>query len=284
MGEDYTPETNIYERGIATEGEWNPASLRLIATATLPIYSGFNLAIVDRKENSLNERAVHLARVNAAHSQADYYEEYDLRYSVLATLYHLNRLIDLYVRLTRLFESLHPIGTAISGNTSDPRVFYEIDAFLGAARRVYESIRKVLWKHYQGRGTTGRWRSIRTVLTSPGNVPESFMNSLRDSWQSVGEKLTAYRDCVAHYDPLTDGGTTCWMNWYGNRWGMTVKLPSNPNEKSHSAFDFTSGPEALSYCHLVACHLVDLCESLEAQSTIRSHLDNPRKGKRRPTL
>ena len=284
MDEVYSPETNIYEHGIVAEGEGNPASLRLIATAKLPIYSGFSLAIVDLKEHSLNERAVHLARVNGPCYSADYYEEGDLRYFVLATLYHLNRLIDLYVRLTRLFEHIHPPGTAIRGNTSDPRVFYEIDAFLGAARRVYESIRKVLWKHYHGRGTTGRWSSIRKVVNSPDKIPASFATSLQQSWQSVGEELTAYRDCVAHYDPLTDGGTTCWMHWYGNRWGMTVKLPSNPYEQSRLAFDFASGPEALSYCHSVACHLVELCESLEAQTTIRSHLDHPRMEKPRPVF
>src|SRR5918911_1062505 len=176
MGSDegYSPETKVYEHGIAAEGESDPVPLRLIATAKLPIYSGFSLAIVDPEGNSLTERAVHLLSVDKAHFTADYYEEDDLRYCVRATLYHLNRLIDLYVALTRLFERIHPIGTAIEGNTSDPRVFYEIDAFLGAARRVYESIRKVLWKHYHGRGTSGRWRSIRTVLNSPGKVPTSF--------------------------------------------------------------------------------------------------------------
>lgn len=276
MGEDYSSETDIFEHGIAVEGGLNHASLRCLATTKLPIYSGFTLAILDHKGNSLNERAVHLSDVNGPHNMAYYFEEYDLRYSVLATLYHLNRLVDLYVWLTRLFERLHPVGTAVSGNTTDPRVFYEVDAFLGAARRVYESVRKVLWKHYQGHAVTGRWRSIRTVITSPGNVPEPFLTGLHESWQSVGAKLAAYRDCVAHYDPLTNGLTTCWMDWYGNRWGMTVKLPSNPDEKSRLAFDFTDGPEALSYCHAVACHLVELCELLVSQPIIRSHLDNPR--------
>jgi hypothetical protein len=118
---------------------------------------------------------------------------------------------------TQYFEQIHPKGTAIRGNIGDPRVFYEIDAFLGASRRVYETIRKVLWKHY-GKGSGGRWSSIRNVLTSTGFVPNSFAKELSHSWKSIGGKLTDYRDCVAHYDPLTDGATTCWMEWYGNRW------------------------------------------------------------------
>ena len=277
MDNAYSSETNIYEHGILVEGDERPEALSLIATAKLPIYSGFNLSIVDLEGHSLNERAVHLAEVNGPHSQGDYYEEYDLRYCVLATLYHMNRLIDLYVWNTQLFERLHPLGTAIRGNIGDPRVFYEIDAFLGAARRVYESIVKVLWKHYYS-GTSGRWSSIRSAINSLDKVPPPLSTELQQSWNTIGEKLADYRNCVAHYDPLTDGNTTCWMDWYGNRWGMTVKLPANPNKKSRKAFDFKSGPEALSYCHSVVSHLVELCERLKAQEKVASYLANPRRG------
>jgi hypothetical protein len=268
--------TNVYEHGIAVKGDDNPESLRLIATAELPIYSGFSLSIVDSVGHSLNERAVHLAHVDGPHCRADYYEESDIKYCVLATLYHLNRLIDLYVEHTQVFERQHPPGSAIRGNTGDPRVFYEIDAFLGAARRVYESVKDMLWKHYHP-GTTGKWRSFRTVIDkAPREIPRLFMTELTKSWNTFGEKLADYRNSVAHYDPLNDGGTTCWMNWYENRWGMSVRLPANPNKKSRKTFDFDSGPEALSYCHSVACHLVELCESLEAQAKVAAYLANPR--------
>jgi hypothetical protein len=277
MDRAYSSETNIYEHGILVGGDEHPKSLSLIATAKLPIYSGFSLAIVDSQGRSLNEPAAHLAEVNGPHYQADYYEEYDLRYCVLAALYHMNRLIDLYVTITQLFERQHPIGTAVSGNIGDPRVFYEIDAFLGAARRVYESIIKVLWKHYYPR-TAGRWRSIRSAVNSLDKIPPLFATELKQSWNAFGEKLADYRDCVTHYVPLTDGNTTCWMERYGTRWGMTVKLPANPSKKSRTAFDFNSGPDALGYCHSVVTHLVKLCEILKAQTKVASYLANPRKG------
>src|SRR5206468_3312111 len=124
----------------------------------------------------------------------------------------------------------------------------------------YEAIRKVLWKHYGG-GRTGRWRSIQSAIESKDIIPESFSTQLYESWNRYGGKLAAYRDCVAHYDPLTDGGETCWMEWYGDKWGVNVKLPSNPEKNSRRSFDFQKGPEALSYCHTLACHLVDLCHS-----------------------
>jgi hypothetical protein len=271
---NYSFDTDIYEHGIAMEGNETPSSLRLLATTRLPIYSGFDLTIVDLHGKSLTERAVHVTNVVKAHSVADYYEESDLRYCVLATIYHLNRLANLYVESTKLFEHTYPKGTGIRGNTWKPSIFYEVDAFLGSGRRVYESIRKVLWKHYQN-GNGGRWSSIRKVLTKPGNVPMPFVIKLTESWQAVGVKLTAYRDCVAHYEPLTNGLTTCWLDRYNGLWGATVKLPSNPDAQSHRSFDFESGPDALDYCHAVACHLVELCECLEAQPKIRGFLDRP---------
>jgi hypothetical protein len=39
MGEAYSSETNVYEHGIAVEGDEHPESLGLIATAKLPIYA-----------------------------------------------------------------------------------------------------------------------------------------------------------------------------------------------------------------------------------------------------
>jgi hypothetical protein len=275
MGEAYAPETNVYEHGIAVEGDEHPESLVLIATATLPMYAGFSLAIVDFAGRSLSERAVHLADVQEPYDSADYYEEQDLRYCVLATLYYLNQLIDLYVGVCQLFERTHPPGTARRGNTSDPRVFYEIDACLGAARRVYEFIEKVISKHYFP-GRKRRGSSIQNVIDMLRKVLPLFATELQASWDTFGKKLKNYRDCVAHNDPLTDGGTTCWMDWYGNRWGMTIKLPANPQARSRRAFDFDAGPEARRYCHAVACHLVELCGSLEAQPTVASYLANPR--------
>ena len=60
MIQAYSSETNVYEHGIAVEGNEHPESLGLIATAKLPIYAGFSLSIVDFAGHSLNERAVHL--------------------------------------------------------------------------------------------------------------------------------------------------------------------------------------------------------------------------------
>ena len=90
---------NVYEYGIAAENDEWEGALRLIATTQLPIYAGLTKTIVDENGDSLNERAVSLGRVKGTHRSDEYQEEKDLRYCVLAMLYHLNRIIDFYVEL-----------------------------------------------------------------------------------------------------------------------------------------------------------------------------------------
>jgi hypothetical protein len=265
----------IYTHGLAVETEsGGDAGLRLIATSELPVYAGFSMTLVDLERRSLNERIVRLGEVGRAHVAADYLEEKDLRYVLLACAYHLERVATYYRDVTQRFESLHPAGTAREGNTSDPRVYYEIDAFFGTARRWYEQLRRLLWKHY-GMGT--RPRSIDGVLKSSQiALPARYRSTLKASWREHGIRVGAYRDCLMHNDPLNDGNTTCWVERWGERWGMTVRLPSNPEAKSRACFDFASGPDALDYCHELLCHLTDLAEATVALPIILAHLDSPR--------
>ena len=244
--------------------------MRRLATSELPTYSGYSFAILDDHGHSLNERGVHVAEVNPTkpYCNADFYEESDLRYCIGAAMYHLSRLMELYVAVVKLFDEHYTSVT--EGNTSDARVYYEIEAFLDAARRVYETVRKVLWKHY-GRGND-RWRAVFSIPKMPHGVPRPFVDVLESSFAKFGTKLKQYRDCIAHFDPLTDGGTTCWTEGFEGRWGMTVRLPENPGAQSRTAYRFETGPEALGYCHSVACHLVELCEQLVALDVIRECL------------
>ena len=48
----YSSAANVYEHGMLIDGEERPESLMLIATTTLPIYSKFNLTIVDSEKLS----------------------------------------------------------------------------------------------------------------------------------------------------------------------------------------------------------------------------------------
>lgn len=264
----------VFEHGInAQQDEWLGA-LKVIADTDLPIYAGFSTSIVDFDGHSLNESAMGLARVNGPHAMANYFEETDMKYCNRAVLYHMNRLVDLYSDVTQHFERTCPLGTAIRGNFESPKIFFELGAFFGASRRVYESIRKVLWKHL-GKNRKGRWKSFHSALKDEKLFPSGLLFRLRESWSEFGIKLSAYGDCIMHNDPVNDGQTTCWLNWYGSRWGASVWLPSNPEQKSRRSFKFRDGPEALSYCHAIASHLVALCAEIESLDCVRDHLNNP---------
>jgi hypothetical protein len=247
-----------------------PVSLRRVATSRLPTFSGYSLSILDERGESLNERASRLLVPVGPHPTREYWDEGDVRYCALAMLYHLNRIVDRYVVQCRLFESQEHLRDSIRGNVHDAQVFYEVDALISCARRLYESLRKVLWRRYRPGEAVGRWRSIKGAI-GDGGIPVEFSARLRESWDRFGVPLKDYRDCVAHVNHLTDGATTCWLEPIENRWRATVKLPSNPRS-ARDDFDFASGPDAMSYCYQVVCHLIELVEALGREPVILTAL------------
>jgi len=273
----YPTPADVFEHGIVVaDGGVPPTGLICIATTRQPIYSGYTITIVDRDGSSLNHRANHLVDVPGPYQTSDLWDEHDVTYCLRSALHRLDRIIAMYVDKCRLFEEHHP--DTHRGNTSDPRIYFEVDAFLGDARRAYDSISKVLWKHYVGK-PQGRWRSIRKLVeseTSLATIPPEFAQLLKQSWDAFGVKLTDYRDFVMHIAPLAGEGAT-WISRYGGRLGATVGLPTNPESKSRMAFDNVQGNgiDALGYCHGVAGHLVGLTEKLMALPAVDAHIVNP---------
>jgi hypothetical protein len=194
---------------------------------------------------SLNERIVKTLTVDRAHSLAEFYEEGDVRYALRACAYHLERMAFYYAENAQQFESFKHSPRAISGNTDDPRVYIEIDAFLSSAPRFYEQLRRLLWKHF---GTSNpRPRSFETLLESHLKVSEDYWLILNGSWRDHGATLKKYRDRMSHYDPLNAGVLTVWLEPKDGRWRMTARLPNNPDTKSRDRFEVDRGPDALSY-------------------------------------
>lgn len=246
------------------EGSDQPEGLRLIATDDLPIYSQTSITLIDNEGHSLSERLAHVLWPNHARRNADYYEEKDARYVLRASAYHVERLATLYADHTQTFEiqergqAKRRGSPAILGKTDEQRVYFESDAFFGSARRFYEQLRRILWKHF-GVGT--RPKSIWTVLQSTNlDLPAPYASSVNRSWHRYGERVKDYRDSTFHYDPLNEGHTNVVFLPFGGRWGMRVALPENPEAKSRNQFRFENGPDALSYSHEVLCHLTDLAE------------------------
>jgi hypothetical protein len=276
---DYADNIDIYEHGIVVaDGEQPPAGLSIVATTRQPIYNAYTLTIVDRDGTSLNERAVHVLDVPGAHAVVDYYEESDVRFFMRESLYHLNKVIDSYVWACRIFDKQHGyLDGPQSGNVGDSRVLFEIDAYLGAARRVYEAVSKVLWKHYHPK-ETGRWESMRKATKAIGSgnskVPTQIGDPVVASWDAYGVKLADYRNFVAHIGALASS-ETCWMKRYDRRWGASVMLLENPEANKRELTRPDAGIDGLAYCFDVAVHLTSLCEQVTAADAVADYLAHP---------
>lgn len=275
----YAENIDVLEHGIVvSDGEHQPAGLSIIATTRQPIYNSYSLTLVDRDGTSLNHRAVHALEVSGPHAVVDYHEESDARFFLRESLYHLNSVIDMYVWACRIFDEHHGYYDGPqSGNTGDSRVLFEIDAYLGAARRVYEAISKVLWKHYHPR-KRGRWDSMRSAAKAIGSgnskVPALVGDLIVDSWNAHGVKLADYRNYVAHTGALSEG-ETCWLRRYDRRWGASVMLLESPENKKRVPLRPDVGIDALAYCYDVAVHLVKLCEQLATADVVADYLAHP---------
>lgn len=277
----YPANVDVYEHGIVVPNvERPPANLAMVATTRLPTYSEYSLTLVDRNGSSLNERAIHALEVSGAHAVADYYEESDVQFFLRESLYHLNSVINRYVRACQLFDDLHGYWEGPqSGNTGDFGILFEVDAYLGAARRVYEAISKVLWKHYNDSPDgKGRWSSMRKTVaaieSSSTNVPAQIATPIVSSWNTYGVKLADYRNYVAHTGALSASGV-CWMRRFHGRWGASVALLEAPQDKKRVPVSPDVRRDALAYCYDVAAHLVGLCEDIAEVPEIADYLAHP---------
>ena len=140
---------DVFEHGIVIADGDPPNGLARVATTREPIYSGYTITIVDRDGSSLNHRANHLVDVPGPYQTSDLWDEHNVTYCLRSALYRLDRMIGMYADHTRHWEETQ--RDAIRGNTGDSRIYFEVDAFLGAARRVYDSISKCCGSTTSGR-------------------------------------------------------------------------------------------------------------------------------------
>ena len=283
---------NIYQHGVKVVTEQNVPNLSIIANTDPEFtYSEFSLNIIDTSGNSLSHRVMNITNVDFAHKNVDFLEDDELKYCIVSSLYHLNNLIENYVKLSQLMEGQYPLGTAVhgqktwttrSGNTSSYSAYFEIDAIFTDAMRIYEvGLRLLLWKFY-GDKNKKQWTSFnadndrKSVLSRPDNIPEKYLDQLINSWNVFGRHLKQYRNCIIHCATITnpENATTCWLELHDYKWRTTIKLPANPEQKNRVAFDFKTGPDALTYCYTLVCHLVELCDSLFRQQDLENYRSN----------
>jgi hypothetical protein len=177
--------------------------------------------------------------------------QHNLAYVVGAVVYHCKRLADVYSTITlemvRISSILGHGDSAFVSFGSQLEPYYELDALLTATRRAYDASRYILWNIF-GPKKGNVPSNFRKTLPECRKLPPELRETLEQSWQSHGEQLTEYRDCIIHYAPIDFGlGTASMEKLAGGAWSVRMRIPDNPEVKSQAKFTFAKGLDALTY-------------------------------------
>jgi hypothetical protein len=174
----------------------------------------------------------------------------NVRYIAGSLVYHCQELALLYSTICDTGWALRqsqPIDGDAFTFQDVSEAYYETEALITAARRTYDALRYILWKGF-GSGGRGIPNNFPTTLRVCDKLPRSLRESLEGSWSCYGKQLTAYRDCIQHYVPVTsDLQHASFRRVDGNLWSVRVQLPDNPRVKSQSSFTFANNVDALTY-------------------------------------
>jgi hypothetical protein len=178
-------------------------------------------------------------------------QQHNLAYVVGAVVYHCKCLADCYALIARnmLQISSKPgypdVQHSSYGYQLEP--YYELDALLTAARRAYDASRYVLWTVY-GPGRGHLPSNFKKTIPACKKLPQELRETLVTSWETYGEELTRYRDCITHYSPVDFAlGTASMQRLPDGIWSVLMRIPDNPAAKSQAAFTFARRLDALTY-------------------------------------
>ena len=196
---------------------------------------------------------------------------HNLIYVLGAVIYHCKNLAVLYSDIAnRCWQIGRPIDTP-SNMVSyqwQEEAWYEFDAVITSARRVYEMARFIVWKGFGGKVSLPQ--NFEATVKACGDIPLFLRSRLDDSWANVGLRLKDYRDCIQHYAPVDLGiGTAVLRRATDNSWRMHIMIPTNPEVRSRRKFAYDEAPDALTYCWEVTNHLLSLAKDIIEAVTMR---------------
>jgi hypothetical protein len=193
-----------------------------------------------------------------------FFQVSDLRYLLGAVEYHCTELAEAYVAVSTAYvgfpsipDGPEPERTGFGGHAE---LYYEFDACVTAALRVYEASRYLLWSTF-GKGTMPE--SFRKTLAAfkdnSQSIPERLLRRLDQSWNTFGKRLKAYRDCIQHKSPIDYGIVTASLRRHElGVWMVRVLIPENPECNSRRSFVYKEELDALDYCMEVASEVLEL--------------------------
>lgn len=214
------------------------------------------------------EHAETSSRFQGLHETIKLFDGFNLTYVMGAALYHTTRMADLYCEISASSATLP--GGAITPvehlARSHPEPYYEFDAWLSAAIRVYDTSRYIIWDAFRGTGSIPS--TFDTVVKVANGIPDDLKQRLEQSWQTYGVRIKAYRDCIHHYSPLDFGISTARATpLSGLIWSTQLHIPDNPEARSKSNFRFDKRLDALTVAWEGTVEVVNLVsEIIEAIS------------------
>jgi hypothetical protein len=210
------------------------------------------------------------------HIEGAHFHQHHIAYLIGAVAYHCVRLSEIYVDFVGSFaescntNAIHDASSQVNygrRGTHAGSPYYEFDAFVSAARRTYDVSRYLLW-HSFGEKHDAPTSFARTVPRCARLLPD-VRERLTQSWETYGESITEYRDCLHHYVPIDFALDSVSMKRapFGG-WMARVRIPDNPKARSKSEFTYTGGRDALTFAHECATELLDVMNLIVA--TVRA--------------
>lgn len=196
-------------------------------------------------------------------------------YMLGALEYHCSQLCEEYA-ITCAWFSRFPSASdhtdrAIFGGRAE--CYYEFEALVTALRRTYDSLRFLLW-HFFGPGKGDLPVAFYRVLPHCTRLPPTLSEQLRSSWDNLGVKITAYRDCIQHYAPVAFSmGAVHMHRGPAGAWMMRALIPDNPEVRTTRKFTFRQDLDALTYGWDAANSLLQLCRLVTSAAQVLAAAD-----------
>lgn len=154
------------------------------------------------------------------------------------------------------------IGAYVLSGDYPETIFYEMTAYLTAARTLLDSLIRLFKalpsiRRSANAPTEKSFRSFVEKMASYA-LPVCLENLINENRNWVF-KLIDYRDCLLHYEILSPSSLPYLMVIHSENSLIAVQtwLPDNPETKSRHKYEFEEHIEYLSYAHATYIQLID---------------------------
>lgn len=194
-------------------------------------------------------------------------------YLLLNLEYHCTKLALSYAHICERYTSFpRPTKSDVAIFGGNPEPYFEFESLITTIRRTYDYFRYMLWQHFGGNGSIPR-NFCKTLENCRDRMPTQLASRLESSWSKYGDEITAYRDCIIHYEPTTFGmGASCMQKLPNEVWSLIMRIPDNPISHSQRLFVWDQQRDALTYGWEATNEILDIATILAEAITDTSNL------------